>query len=353
MLKIVLGYFTRAALVVGVLAVQPVAAEPAPSRAASAAASLGHPSEVSIADTKRIDLVSSINGRRYSIDVALPETPPPPGGYPVIYVLDGYGYFASVTEAARGNGNAPDMVVVGIGYPQDSAWADPIIARHQPIPAMFASTPPFMIAAGIERQLDMTLAADETTIGRMKAMGMNAAPSDFNGMDSFLKTIEADIKPRVEALVPINRADQTLFGHSLGGLAVVHALFTEPSAFHTFVAASPSIWWANRVVLADEAGFGAAVAAGKVAPHVLIVVGGLEQTVPDLPAAMADRKAAIVAAVNNARMVDNACELAERLKRLRGANGYKVAGCITFAGQNHGISAWPAIGQAITFAAKP
>ena len=45
--------------------------------------------------------------------------------------------------------------------------------------------------------------------------------------DAFLRVIEKEIKPGVEALVPINRSNQALFGHSDGGLAVVHALFTR------------------------------------------------------------------------------------------------------------------------------
>ena len=325
----------------------------APPPAVSAAVAQGHPAEVAIRDTRRIDFVSSVNGRRYSIDVALPSAPPPPGGYPVIYVLDGYGYFASVTEAARGNGNAPTMIVVGIGYPHDDAWAESLIKPHRPLPPMADAYPPFDIAAGIGRQFDLTLAADDKTIAQMKLGGINATAADFNGVDAFLQMIEKDIKPRVHALAAINDKDQTLFGHSLGGLAVLQALFTEPTAFRTYVAASPSIWWAGRSVLAGEAGFTAAVAAGKAAPRVLIEVGGEEQTVPELPPEMAAQRAAIEAMTKSARMVDNACDLAERLKAIHGPAGYKVAGCITFPGQGHGISVWPAIGQAITFATKP
>ena len=327
-------------------------AAPAPA-VQSAAAALGHPAEVAIQDTKRIDFVSSVNGRRYSIDVALPSTPPPPAGYPVIYVIDGYGYFASVTEAARANGNAPNMVVVGISYPRDDAWAESVLSKHRPLPPMFAGYAPFQLAAGIERQHDLTLAADEDTLRQLKTSGMNGTAADFNGLDGFLQMIEADIKPRVYGLAKINHGDQTLFGHSLGGLAVIEALFTEPTAYRTYVAASPSIWWGRNLVLGNEASFRAAVSAGKASPRVLIEVGGEEETVPVLPPEMADRKAAIEASVKRSRMIGHACDLADRLKALSGVNGYKVAGCITFPGQGHGISVWPAIGQALTFATRP
>ncbi len=329
------------------------AAPPEPLPVATTAAALGHPSEVGIPDTKRIDFVSSVNGRRYSIDVALPNVPPPPGGYQVIYVLDGYGYFASVAEAARGNGNAPKMVVVGIGYPHDDAWAESILKSHRPLPPMFEAVPPFFAAASVARQFDLSLAADEQTIRRMKVSGMSASAADFNGMDSFLQMIEADIKPRIYALTDINRGEQTLFGHSLGGLAVLEALFTEPTAFRNFVAASPSIWWAGRSVLNREARFSALIVAGKAAPRILIEVGADEETVPSLPPEMASQKAEIESSTKSARMVGNACDLAERLSSLHGVSGYKVAGCLTFPGQGHGISVWPAIGQAISFATKP
>jgi len=62
-----------------------------------------------------------------------------------------------------------------------------------------------------------------------------------SSMDDFLKVIETDMKPRVFALAPVDRGNQTLFGHSFGGLTVLEALFREPGAFRTFVAASPSI----------------------------------------------------------------------------------------------------------------
>jgi hypothetical protein len=93
-------------------------AEPAKS---SAAALAGYPSEVPVLNTRRIDFVSKVNGRRYSIDVALPDVPPPAEGYPVIYVFDGYRYFAAMTEAVRANGNFSQAIVVGISYPRDPA----------------------------------------------------------------------------------------------------------------------------------------------------------------------------------------------------------------------------------------
>ena len=341
------------AALVGTAASTPAAVQPQAPAAAppSAAASAGHPSEVSIPDTRRIAFVSRINGHSYSIDVALPEVPPPPKGYPVIYVLDGDAYFGAMAEAVRVNDNAPQAVVVGIGYPRDPVWATSVLARHQPLPPEFATAPPFDAAESLERMYDMGLPMNEAELKEASATGASLTARNVGGMDDFLKTIETEVKPRVYALAPINRADQTLFGHSLGGLAVLEALFTEPTAFRTFVAASPSIWWADKEVLRNEAAFSARVADGRATPRVLVTVGAEEETLPkNLPPPMAALKMKLEALVKRARMVGNACDLALRLRSLHGAAGYEVAPCAVFPAQAHGISVWPAMGRAVSFA---
>ncbi|HWE44828.1 MAG TPA: alpha/beta hydrolase-fold protein [Caulobacteraceae bacterium] len=259
-------------------AAPPPAAAPAPP-APSAAETAGHPSEVSLPDTRRIAFVSKVNGHGYSIDVSLPPVPPPPNGYPVIYVLDGDGYFASMAEAVRLNGNAPQAVVVGIGYPHDPAWPQSVLSKHQPLPPPFAAAPPFDAAFTLSRTYDLTLPADAEVL-KANGGGGVFGPQDVGGVDDFLKTIETEVKPRVYALAPVNKDDQTLFGHSLGGLAVVDALFTEPAAFRTFVAASPSIWWSNEAVLKKEAAFDAMITSGKAEPRVLITVAPRKKPYP-------------------------------------------------------------------------
>jgi uncharacterized protein len=329
---------------------------PSTPQAPVAAIPSAGPADVVIPDTRRVAFVSTVNGRAYAIDVAFPFAPPPPGGYPVFYVLDGEGYFASVVEAARANGNAPQAIVVGIGYPiGDPAWRAGVLSKMKVLPAGLSPGRAAIMALSLERIRDFTTAPDADTLKQAAAQGVTASPDDFGGVDGFLKTIEVDIKPRVQAMLAeshrtVNLKDQTLFGHSLGGLAVVEALFTEPDAYRTFVAASPSIWFADRAVLAKEAAFAAKVGAGKATPRILITVGAEEQTPPQLPAAMAAHQAEVDADIAKDRMVGNACDLAGRLKALHGAEGYQVADCAVFPHQQHGISVWPAIGQAIAFA---
>ena len=309
----------------------------------SAAAAANHPAEVAIADSRRMTFTSSVNGHRYAIDVALPDVPPPPKGYPVIYVLDGNAYFASMAEATRVIGNAPQAIVVGIGYPHDPAWVARVFAKHRPLPALFATFPPFDAAVELERMVDLGLPLSEAQRGEIAARGVPLAASDVGGMDDFLKVIETDVKPRVHALAPVDRSNQTLFGHSLGGLAVLEALFSEPGAFRTFVAASPSIWWGDGEVLLKEKSFSDRVSAGAIVPRVLITVGGEEDSVATLAPKLA-------AEIRKLHMVENACGLARRLKALHGARGYEVADCAIFPMQGHNISAWPAMGRAVSFA---
>jgi predicted alpha/beta superfamily hydrolase len=328
------------------------AAQPAPSAPANAAKA--PPAEVAIPNSRHLEFVSRVNGHRYAIDVALPFEPPPAKGYRVLYVLDGNDYFASATEAVRANGNAPGVIVVGVGYPDDEAFIGRVLDRHQPLPPQARSEPPFRTARGIAREYDLSLPASEAVLAEEALPGFPAMkPADVGGVDDFLRTIQTEVKPRVAALAPVDPGQQVLFGHSLGGLAVIEALFTEPQAFRTFVAASPSIWWADRAVLAREPAFSAEVAAGAARPRVLITVGAEEAQLPSLPPSMAAALPQLEKMVAKARMVGNACDLAARLKSLHGAPPYEVADCAVFEGQGHNISPWPALGRAVSLAFQP
>jgi len=67
---------------------------------------------------------SAYTGRAHEVFVAIPESPPPPDGYTVIYVLDGNSMFLTTVEAVRAYARRRDAavqahaLVVGIGYPE-------------------------------------------------------------------------------------------------------------------------------------------------------------------------------------------------------------------------------------------
>ncbi|HCU2086952.1 ferric enterobactin esterase PfeE, partial [Pseudomonas aeruginosa] len=74
------------------------------------------------------------------------------------------------------------------------------------------------------------------------------------GADAFLDLLRDGMRPAVAAQAPLDTARQTLWGHSYGGLLVLHALFTRPGEFARYAAASPSLWWRDGAILGERAG---------------------------------------------------------------------------------------------------
>jgi uncharacterized protein len=272
------------------------------------------PIPATVGTAQQIDFTSAVNGKTYRITVAKPYAFPPKGGYPVVYVLDGGAYFGTFAGAARlrsalGAELAP-AIIVGISYPSES-----------------------MLVAQDRRMLDLTHNAPDAS---MPARGVSGAPVETGGADAFYKVIETEIRPRVAAVAQVAQGKDVLFGHSLGGLFVLHTMFQHPEAFRTWLALSPSIWWTGRSVLKDETAFAAKVNSGQTSPRVFIGVGGEEQ--PPTVASSAEY-----------RMVDNATELATRLQALKGAGGYQVESKV-FPGQSHMSVPWEALNTMLNFA---
>ena len=69
------------------------------------------------------------------------------------------------------------------------------------------------------------------------------------GAPPFLHFILHQVRPQIDRLVRTDPHKQTLWGHSYGGLFVLHTLFNEPQAFTRYVAADPSLWWQNGLML--------------------------------------------------------------------------------------------------------
>jgi len=55
----------------------------------------------------------------------------------------------------------------------------------------------------------------------------------------------------------------------------MHALLTAPASFQRYVALSPSLYWANRKIFAEEATLAARTK--ELPAHVFLSVGGLEE----------------------------------------------------------------------------
>ncbi|MFG1343276.1 alpha/beta hydrolase-fold protein [Xanthobacter autotrophicus DSM 431] len=231
-------------------------------------------------------------GLAYRIFIAAPEEPPPAAGYPVAYVLDGNAVAGTLADLARAQGvrqgglMAP-AVLVAIGYPGD-------LAINMP-----------------RRAKDLTSAPATPGEGSWTYL----KPEQTGGADAFLAFIQDELKPAIAASYKVDPKRQALIGHSFGGLFALHALFARPDAFSLYVAASPSLWWANGAIAAEEAAFAARPPAGH--RRLLLTVGAYEQELhpglrrqpdaPELARKLAQR-----------RMVDGARDLAARLDALPG-----------------------------------
>lgn len=188
-------------------------------------------------------IIKSAKGRPYRILVSMPNAQAPTEGYPVIYVLDGDGWFGPTVEIARMREyeKLAPAIVVGVGYTSHA----------------------FFDAEG--RSYDFTLPG--------------SADPDFEeiklgGADEFLAFLNDTLKPWVKSRYSIDPKLQILFGHSLGGSFVLHALFKAPESFNIYLAASPDIPFSNRIILKEEPAFEANAARTK--PRLLVTVGSLE-----------------------------------------------------------------------------
>lgn len=73
------------------------------------------------------------------------------------------------------------------------------------------------------------------------------------GADKFLDFIDSSVRPAVKARFPqLIVSREGLYGHSYGGVFVLHALLTRPTMFHSYLVSSPSIWW-NPACIMEEA----------------------------------------------------------------------------------------------------
>ncbi|WP_407977301.1 alpha/beta hydrolase [Brucella pseudogrignonensis] len=182
--------------------------------------------DVTVPTAEQFTMTASKNGHRYRIFLAKPVLPPPPGGYPVIYVLDGNATFQTAAQALRLQTRPPKgfgpAALVGIGYETDE---------------------PFDVDA---RFRDYTTPANANHLPTRKS---GEPWPEIGGADAFLEFIRNDLFPEIDRRIAANPERRTLFGHSLGGFFVLNTFLHDSDAFATYVAGSSSIWWNRNELL--------------------------------------------------------------------------------------------------------
>lgn len=230
--------------------------------------------QVGIPRAEQWSLRSRAENRTYRIIVAQPEGEPPPSGYPVIYLLDGNAVFGTMVEAVRLQGHCPDKtgvapaIIVGIGYETEVPYPPDRYYDYTPV-----------------RSTVYTHGSD------------GAELPEQGGAAAFLQFIEEELKPQIASEFRVDLNRQTIFGHSLGGLFVLYALFTKPDAFRHYIAGSPSIHWSKEFLLEQERAFTARIREEPVNVRLLLGVGEQEKS-------------------HVSRNCESARELAERLSSL-------------------------------------
>jgi len=255
--------------------------------------------------------LQSAQGESYRIYLSVPSGPAPASGDPVIYMTDGDSNFSLMYSAVQCQ-HSPRAIIVAVGYPEE----DMAVRRER-------------------RTYDLTPPTSEKF---RQAQAGRAPTSRTGGQAAFLAFLVDVVKPEVERRCQVDPQRQVLFGHSFGGLFVLHALFTRPEAFNVFVAASPSIWWNDCSVLEEATAFEARAA--KLTAPVQVLLNAGEREAPGF--GESPQRAQVLA---SRKQVEHAQSLAQRLNAWN--NPCLSAEFECFAREDHGSTLLPACNRAV------
>ncbi len=237
--------------------------------------------QVSLSGTQQYRFYSDIADRAYKLFIAKPMVPVSPGdGCAVLYLLDANMVFMSVTEITRllqFSGELPPVFVVGIGYMEDD-WQQVCNRRLQ--------------------EFTPTANPDLKELWSLTANGGEA--------HLFLRFVQEELKPFIEASYPVNSNDAALAGASLGGLFALYTLFHTPAAFNKYIIGSPAVYWDNGVLWDYEKAF--SQQSHYIDAKIFMGVGGEEDAeLKNLPEAHRDK-------FSHVSMINDMQKMAETLK---------------------------------------
>ena len=168
---------------------------------------------------------SGFNGKTYHLYVSLPESYSINDTihYPVLYVLDGkysFHLFHAIRQVMDMGQEIKDVIIVAVG--DDSKTYNEWLAN---------------------RHADFTPSHNpQRDSFFVKILHLEAGSLKSGGADLFLKSLKYDLMPYINKKYKTN-GDNSISGHSLGGLFAGYCLLTEPYLFTRYGINSPSFWW--------------------------------------------------------------------------------------------------------------
>lgn len=166
-----------------------------------------------IANSQLRVLPQTVADRTYQLHVGLPPSygKQPDRKYPVVYATDGYWDFQKLTairSALLNDKVVPEFIIVGLGY-----------------------------------------AGEGLDYHRMRLRDL-APLKVFNIEESghaaeFLQTIEEQVIPFIEREYRVDPSYRVLMGASAGGLFTLYAMYTKPTLFNAWIAATPASFFAK------------------------------------------------------------------------------------------------------------
>lgn len=213
-------------------------------------------------NTEILRLPAPTLGRAYDFYITLPPhyAANPDRRYPAIFYTDAPRSIAllnGLTAPLADGDHLQDAILVGLGY----AAGD---------------------TAEYSRRRDYT----PSRFGDIDATSdMPGRPVVYGEAEPYRRFLAEVALPQLQQRYRIDPARRIFLGHSYGALFGTHILFTEPRMFRKYILISPSLWFAQRLMLGRERGY--ASRHHDLPAQVFFLIGSRE-TVPD-PDSLAHR----------------------------------------------------------------
>lgn len=195
---------------------------------------------VTLPETEVRNLTSNFVDQEYEISIALPPSyfhrDADNKKYPTVYLLDGNWYFGTAREVTRSMsfcGGIPEVIVVGIGYPASESLSESLKEFWR------------------LRARDDTPVTDKKWEEKEKEK-MSLDTIETGGAGAFLQFIKTELIPDLASNYRIERSNQVLAGHSLGGLFALHTLFHESELFQGYIVSSPYLELGDKHIFSTE-----------------------------------------------------------------------------------------------------